>query len=149
MKIKRRLAFSLIELMVVVMIIGILAMIGIPKFIRSVEESRASEAMTNIGAYVASQERYFTQFGSYASDPKALDMGFFEFSYFTISEFGKKITLTRNTNAGGDLGQWRISVTMPNNPTLGGATYLWECAPMPACKYLLPHNNVGGVVSAN
>jgi len=143
---KQKKGFTLIELMVVVLILGILTIVGVPMFIRSVEESRSSEATTNLGAYAYAQERHHVQFGSYTNDPSQLDMAFVDFSYFTITQFGQKMTLTRKIDVGGDLHQWSISMTLPDPP--GTNPYFWECSPMPACKYLLPSNIVGGVIQS-
>ena len=115
-------------------------------FLRSVEESRSAEATTNLGDYIMAQETHFMHYGTYADNPDILDVGIKEFKYFTITEFGKKMTLTRTNNAGGDLGQWAISMTMPERP--GEGIFSWECTPMPACKYLLPPNMAGGVVKS-
>lgn len=146
LKTNRRLGFTLIEILVVVLLVGILASFSVPMFLRSVEESRSAEATTNLGDYIMAQETHFMHYGTYADNPDILDVGIKEFKYFTITEFGKKMTLTRTNNAGGDLGQWAISMTMPERP--GEGVFSWECTPMPACKYLLPPNMAGGVVKS-
>lgn len=145
---RERTGFTLIELLVVVLILGILTSVAVPALYKSLEESRAAEPVSNIGAYIYAQEDYFMRFGTYSDNQRDLNLDFTDLSYFTVTEIGKKITFTRTKNAGGNLGKWSISMTMPNQPREG--VYLWECVPMPACKYLLPANQVGGVIkSAN
>lgn len=59
--------FTLIELMIVVAIIGILAAIAIPNFLRYQAKSRQSEAKTNLGAIFVAQTAYFSENGRYGS----------------------------------------------------------------------------------
>ena len=57
-KLKQR-GFTLIELMIVVAIIGILAAIAIPNFIKFQARSKQSEAKTNLKACFTAQKAYF------------------------------------------------------------------------------------------
>src|SRR5215813_15099935 len=57
-RLKRR-GFTLIELMIVVAIIGILAAIAIPNFIRFQARSKQSEAKTNLKGVFTGQRSYF------------------------------------------------------------------------------------------
>lgn len=61
-----RKGFTLIELMVVFIIIGILVGIAIPQFTTSTERSRAAEGVTILGAIRAAQLRYFAENSTYA-----------------------------------------------------------------------------------
>mgnify|MGYP006151636385 CR=1 FL=1 len=57
--------FTLIELMIVVAIIGILAAIAIPNFLRYQLKSKSSEGKVNIAAISTAQESFRAEFGSY------------------------------------------------------------------------------------
>jgi type IV pilus assembly protein PilA len=66
----RRGGFTLIELMIVVAIIGILAAIAIPNFLRFQLKAKSSEGKTNIAAIRTAEESYFAEYGRYVSaDP--------------------------------------------------------------------------------
>ncbi|RKH43306.1 prepilin-type N-terminal cleavage/methylation domain-containing protein [Corallococcus sp. AB050B] len=60
--------FTLIELMIVVAIIGILAAIAIPNFIRFQAKSKQSEAKTNLKAIFTAQKSYFGEKDKYSAD---------------------------------------------------------------------------------
>lgn len=73
-RINKQSGFTLIELMIVVAIIGILAAIAIPNFIRYQLRSKTSEAKTVIGGIKTSQEAFRSEYDAYvlsASRPGA------------------------------------------------------------------------------
>ena len=80
----KRKGFTLVELAVVIVIIGVLAAFGVPRFLNSVERSKAAEAISYLSAVGASQERYQAREGTYASDVSMLDVTFQTPKYFTI-----------------------------------------------------------------
>jgi type IV pilus assembly protein PilA len=57
--------FTLIELMIVVAIIGILAAIAIPNFLKFQAKAKQSEAKTNLAAVFTAQTSYFSEQGVY------------------------------------------------------------------------------------
>ena len=64
---KNQKGFTLIELMIVVAIIGILAAIAIPNFLRYQLKSKTAEAKTNMGAIKTSQEAFKAERDYYAT----------------------------------------------------------------------------------
>ena len=63
---KNKKGFTLIELMIVVAIIGILAAIAIPNFMKFQAKAKQSEAKTNLGAIYVAQLSYFSNSNTYA-----------------------------------------------------------------------------------
>ena len=66
--------FTLVELLVVVLIIGILAAMAMPAYFKAVERARASEADTLIGSVVNAQARYKMKTGKFATKWTSLDV---------------------------------------------------------------------------
>src|SRR5258706_12166258 len=63
----RKGGFTLIELMIVVAIIGILAAIAIPNFLRFQLKAKSSEGKTNLAAIRTAEQSYYSEFGRYVS----------------------------------------------------------------------------------
>ena len=66
--------FTLIELLVVVLIIGILAAIALPQYMKAVEKSRATEAITLLQQATKAEKLYKLARGEYTNDLDALDI---------------------------------------------------------------------------
>ncbi len=78
-----RKGFTLVELAVVIVIIGVLAAFGVPRFLKSVERSKASEAFAYLSAVRSAQERYIAKEGKYADTLGDLDINQATLKYFT------------------------------------------------------------------
>jgi len=110
--------FTLVELAVVVVIIGVLAAFAVPRFLSSVERSKAAEAFNYLSSIHSSQERYHARQGTYASDVGDLDTELVNPEYFTVGtvavpasetdlETGWELTLTR-TGASAGYGAYTV-----------------------------------------
>ena len=103
--------FTLVELAVVVVIIGVLAAFAVPRFLASVERSKAAEAFNFLAAVQSAQERYHARQGVYAALTTDLDIKLSTPKYFTLGaiaagasgdlEDSWTCTLTRTGSAAG------------------------------------------------
>lgn len=66
--------FTLVELLVVVLIIGILAAMALPAYFKAVERSRIAEADTLLGSVAQAQQRRYMKNNSYATMFSGLDV---------------------------------------------------------------------------
>ncbi len=107
-----RRGFTLLEIIIVVIIVGILASLALPRFFRTVEFSRANEALSNLSAVRRAMERcylfkntYGTECDSFSEldveDPGTLTNTHFTYSLGSPTATLFTITATRNTLDGG------------------------------------------------
>lgn len=84
---KRFNGFSLMEVMIVVVIIGILAALAYPNLEKYLKRARQTEAKTNLSAIYTAQKIYFTLHQSYAEDINELDLSLAQGLYtYTIQD---------------------------------------------------------------
>jgi len=68
-----RKGFTLLELIVVIIIVGILATLGVTQYTRMVEKGRSAEAKANLGTLRTLQIAYYQEKGTYATLSNAVD----------------------------------------------------------------------------
>ena len=95
--------FTLLELLIVVLIIGILATIALPGYVRTAERARVAEAFQQLSVLRAAEQRALSQTGAYAV-LGALDM---------------VPTNSANWTYGIDAGRTHAEATKVTNPHVG------------------------------
>ena len=117
---EQRKGFSLVELSVVVIIIGVLAAFGVPRLLKSVERSKSVEAFKYCAEVRAAQENYQSREGTFVMDLSTLDMTQSTPKYFSVGtvaagtsgklEDSWTITLTR-VGASAGYGAYTVTFT--------------------------------------
>ena len=158
LKKRRDQGFTLIELMIVVAIIGILAAIAIPNFIKFQARSKTSEAKSNLKAMFTAERSYFQEHDEYSPQLKLI--GFApergnRYAYYLGDRSGDSIDRTGTANPTAltdanwitvDGGRFQAADVKPyatGKPTGDFGTVTWILAPgsalaMPATPGVSP-----------
>ena len=106
---RHRSGFTLIELMVVVIIIGILAAIAIPKFQNSKGKANAASMKSDLHGLAITQENYFYEKSTYSD--VLTDLNF-------VPSRGVTITVTDRSDGGWAATSWHpLSSPLVSEPT--------------------------------
>jgi type IV pilus assembly protein PilA len=125
---KPRHAFTLIELLIVVVIIGILAAIAIPKYARSKDQAYVGRMKTDLRNFANEQESYFSSYRTYAPNTAAL-------TSFNSSS-GVTITVLESGSGG-----WSARAASTSTPT--------ECVLVYGTATLVTPATTDGVIACN
>lgn len=100
--------FSLVELTIAVIVIGVLATFAVPRYMRTVERAKAGEAFAYLSEIASSQARYNAQHGEYSSTLVDLDVVLGAPNHFAVGsptsadyETEWEVVLTRTAPASG------------------------------------------------
>ena len=112
----KRAAFTLIELLIVVVIIGILAAIAIPKFANTKEKAYVASMKSDLRNLITAQEAYFSDNSSlYAQSTTNLGTNYKASSGITV-------TIGGVTNTGWQATATSVSTAKTCTITLGGGS---------------------------
>ncbi|MGB0952595.1 MAG: type IV pilin protein, partial [Planctomycetota bacterium] len=81
----KKAGFSLVELTIVVVILGVLATFAVPRFMSSVEKTKASEAFSYMSQIESAQGRFNAENGRYAWSTNDLDISLDRPEFFYVS----------------------------------------------------------------
>jgi len=108
----RQKGFTLVELMVVVIIVGILASVAVPIYRANIKKAMASEGAALLGSVLTAQRIYFAEHNTYTTDGNSLGVDTIGNKYFTnysISSADANGFIASTTGTGGASG---VTVTM-------------------------------------
>jgi type IV pilus assembly protein PilE len=131
--------FTLVELLIAVVVVGILAAVAFPSFMDSIRKGRRSDAMQALNTVQQAQERYRSDNAVFASTLAALPgppsatspNGYYTIALSGADSTGYTVTASAVTGksqaADGDCAQLRVRVWRGNlyysSDTVGGSTF--------------------------
>jgi len=117
-----RKGFTLVEVLIVVIIIGILASVGIPQFASSIEKAKGGEAKAGLGHIQTGEKVYFAENETYTTVIAELDITLTSqyWAFTIVSPTATTYTATATRSGGTRVGQ---TVTMDQAGTIAGT---WE-----------------------
>ena len=97
---KLRQGFTLIEILIVVVIIGILATVAIPTYFSYVEKAYASDAKTQIKNILMNADIYRQEQGSYPDDITEMENGYLDIKESVKEKWNFEIDLSEDGTTG-------------------------------------------------
>ena len=118
--------FTLLELLIVVVIIGILAGVGLPRYNKVIRKSKVAEADAVLGAMRGAQIRYYAEYGNYTSTETNFDIdvpgygGYTSSRYFAYYANGTNGSVSATGRSSGGMNGVTVGLTIAGVRSLGG-----------------------------
>tara|TARA_B100000401_G_C52759204_1_gene697269 strand:+ start:355 stop:786 length:432 start_codon:yes stop_codon:yes gene_type:complete len=97
---KLRQGFTLIEILIVVVIIGILATVAIPTYFKYVQKGYASDAKIQIKNIYMSADMYKQENGEYPSDLSDMEDGYLDLKPSVLEKWGFELDIDESGETG-------------------------------------------------
>ncbi len=124
--------FTLLEVIIVIIIVGVLSSLALPRFFSTVEYSRSTEALNAFSALRESLERCYGFAKDYTNcgfgnldiaNPGTSPNAHFSYATTSLTSTGYVVTATRNTHDGGSTNDTIVlTYTETAGTTRGGTT---------------------------
>jgi prepilin-type N-terminal cleavage/methylation domain-containing protein len=126
-------AFTIMEIMLVVVILGVLASLALTRYTDTVERQRCGKARTNVSSILYGAKLYYDRAGYHApsnanntatiNNAFGLDISdiYFNYSYTQASNI-LNVSATRTGGSYSLSGQWNLPAGTPPTITCGGGT---------------------------
>jgi type IV pilus assembly protein PilA len=116
--------FTLLELLVVIIILGVLAAIALPAYLNQVQKGKQSEAKAYISTLNKGQKAYFTTKSTYGGSIDLLGVG--------VPAGTPNYTYSVSTNSSGNISDnYAIATATPKNATLRAYTSMVQAVQVP------------------
>jgi len=115
----------LVELAVVIVIVGVLAAFGVPRYRDSVERTKAAEAFNYLSAVRSAQERHLALKGNYAGTVGELDIQQEDPKYFDAPTISKGVYPAGPPDDGAPF--WSIALSRKSDTSSYGAYTVAFC----------------------
>jgi prepilin-type N-terminal cleavage/methylation domain-containing protein len=112
--------FTLIEILVVILIIGILSVVVMPQYYKSIERDKAGEAVNLFYGLKGAQDRYLAKYGVFCNADITACSGF-DYSAPTLKYYNAIPAFTAGS-AGAQ--SWSLILTRKDNPALYGSYHM-------------------------
>ena len=114
---KKNQGFTLLEIIIVIIIVGVLASLALPKFFGAIEYSRATEALSSLQLLRSAEERCYLQTTNYLLCQALTDLDVGDPGTAVNAHFTYTIAATSGTGG--------FTLTASRNVIDGGATSDW------------------------
>ena len=125
---RRRIGFTLTELLIVIIIIGIVATLSLPMLVKTIEKAKLGEAATNLNLIRTGEKIYFLEYGIFApnisdlniEDPNSATNRYFDYTLPSSGAADFTARAQRRSNAPNPYSTYYYEITKSGTVTSNG-----------------------------